>query len=192
MPLIAKTITHMIQSPTMKQFKIEPIRTKGFTVVELIIVIVVIAILASIALVSYRSVTDSATTSQRVSDMNSIVKALEIYKSKHGSYPESSNNLIKSTDPNFLSALAPYMGGSVPVDPINNSTNYYQYFKWEAYDAGYGYCTRDTGKFYMLEIVTAKKDTQLEKLSPNFKCVTGPYSNDGVFHSYITGKMESN
>lgn len=50
---------------------------KGFTIVELLVVIVVIGILAAITVVSYTGVTSKANTSANQSNANSVVKALQ-------------------------------------------------------------------------------------------------------------------
>lgn len=58
--------------------------SKGFTIVELLIVVVVIAILAAITIVAYNGVSARAKTSKVSSDAVSILKKLEIYKSLSG------------------------------------------------------------------------------------------------------------
>ena len=63
----------------------------GFTLVELIVVIVILAILATIAFLSFSSYSSSARDSTRISDINSIVKSLELVNMKTGSFPTPSN-----------------------------------------------------------------------------------------------------
>ena len=53
---------------------------------ELLIVIVVIAILASISVVAYTGIQGRARDSQRISMVNNISRALELYKIDNGSY----------------------------------------------------------------------------------------------------------
>lgn len=62
---------------------------KGFTLVEMLIVIAIIAILASVALVSVRGVRSSANDTKRISDLNKVQQQLEIYYTKNGNYPPS-------------------------------------------------------------------------------------------------------
>lgn len=57
---------------------------KGFTIVELLIVVVVIAILAAITIVSYNGIQARATNSQALSAVNSYVKAFHTYYRTHG------------------------------------------------------------------------------------------------------------
>jgi len=56
---------------------------KGFTIVELLIVVVVIAILAAITIVSYNGITGQAKESVRKSDIATWKKKSEIYKIEH-------------------------------------------------------------------------------------------------------------
>lgn len=60
---------------------------KGFTIVELLIVIVVIAILAAITIVAYNGIQNRAKTNAGLSLANSIVKKLESYNAVNGTYP---------------------------------------------------------------------------------------------------------
>lgn len=68
--------------------------TKGFTIVELLIVIVVIGILAAIVLVSYNGIQNRAKITVVQSDLNGAAKQLENYKfgSQNGEkYPNSND-----------------------------------------------------------------------------------------------------
>lgn len=62
---------------------------KGFTIVELLIVVVVIAILAAIVIVSYNGIQSQAIDSSIQSSLSSASKKLEAYKIKNNSYPSS-------------------------------------------------------------------------------------------------------
>lgn len=66
---------------------------KGFTIVELLIVIVVIGVLAAIVIVSYNGITNSANDSAVESDLATIAKKLEVYKATTGLYPANSTQL---------------------------------------------------------------------------------------------------
>jgi prepilin-type N-terminal cleavage/methylation domain-containing protein len=61
--------------------------TKGFTIVELLIVIVVIAILAAITIVSYNGIQTRAKVSVVQSDLRNIANQMEIFKVENGIYP---------------------------------------------------------------------------------------------------------
>lgn len=64
-------------------------KQKGFTIVELLIVIVVIAILATIGLVTYSGVQARARDSIRKSDLAAIKQALILYNTEQGNWIES-------------------------------------------------------------------------------------------------------
>ena len=59
-------------------------RNKGFTIVELLIVIVVIAILAAISVVAYNGVQQRAAVSKRESDLASLYKAIILARESTG------------------------------------------------------------------------------------------------------------
>ncbi len=61
---------------------------KGFTIVELLIVVVVIAILAAITIVSYNGITERARASMATAELNNIAKAMARYKMLHGELPD--------------------------------------------------------------------------------------------------------
>ena len=62
-------------------------KNKGFTIIELLIVIVVIGILATIGFVAYGNVTKSARDSDRQADAGNIAKKAEEGYAKDGQYP---------------------------------------------------------------------------------------------------------
>ena len=60
---------------------------RGFTVVELLVVIVVIGILSTVAAVSYRGVQRDARDSERETDIQIIMASLERFYDENGHYP---------------------------------------------------------------------------------------------------------
>ena len=63
---------------------------RGFTIVELLIVIVVIAILAAITVVMYNGLQVRAFDAQRTATVTDIQKRLELFYNQHGAYPSHS------------------------------------------------------------------------------------------------------
>ncbi|OYX41224.1 hypothetical protein B7Y94_05410 [Candidatus Saccharibacteria bacterium 32-49-12] len=125
-------------------------KARGFTIVELLIVIVVIGILAAISIVAYNTVQGKAADSRRKHDMATIQRALQAYNVLHGGVPRVSTynggsgfgGWDVSTHSTWLSFLRGG-NGNMPVDPLNSTVstidpnvagNYvYRYF---CYDAG--------------------------------------------------------
>ncbi len=63
---------------------------KGFTLIELMIVIAIIIILAAIAIPNYLKMTERAKKARVASDFESLATALESYRTDWGSYPVAS------------------------------------------------------------------------------------------------------
>lgn len=110
-----------------------PARPRGFTIVELLIVIVIIGILAAITTVAYDGIQSRARNTRRVSDVSLITKALELYYIDNGQYPSSVNpggpgscatynqDDARSGCTNWdvlIEKLKPYVS-TLPIDPIN-------------------------------------------------------------------------
>lgn len=82
-------------------------KDRGFTIVELLIVIVVIAILAAIVIVAYNGVQNKARDSNDKANAASLVKIAEAVNGDNGSYPTgtSSANLVTSFNSGTTSKL---------------------------------------------------------------------------------------
>lgn len=63
------------------------IKSKGFTIVELLIVIVVIAILAAITIVAYNGIQQRAHTTAQKTTAENIAKKIEAYNGIYNAYP---------------------------------------------------------------------------------------------------------
>lgn len=126
----------MVPSNYMKAWA----RQKGFTIVELLIVIVVIAILAAITVVAYNGIQGRANVSKSQSDLRSMQKLLELYKADNGVYPNTivsgsrtwfyqwntgangGNNFIPGLVPDYAATLPKASGGTYIFN--SNGTDY--------------------------------------------------------------------
>jgi len=69
------------------------IKSNGFTIIELLIVIAVIGGLATIGLVTLTGATDHARDTRRMSDLKQYQTALETYYSANDQYPSGSGSI---------------------------------------------------------------------------------------------------
>lgn len=85
-------------------------RSKGFTLIELIIVMAVIAILASIAIPRYLSSVKSAKEAVLKEDLHVIRDAIDSYTMDKGKAPQALDDLVQA---GYLKAI--------PTDPMTHS-----------------------------------------------------------------------
>jgi len=90
--------------------------SRGFTIVELLIVIVVIAILAAISITAYNGIQQRARNTQVVAGVNTYYKALLQYKTINSTYPIHSGCL----GANYPSNGCWFNGSTVSIG-VNNS-----------------------------------------------------------------------
>jgi prepilin-type N-terminal cleavage/methylation domain-containing protein len=67
---------------------------RGFSFVELMIVVAIMSILSVVSMVSYLSVTRRARDSRRISDLQKMAMALEMARSVDRIYPASAADLV--------------------------------------------------------------------------------------------------
>lgn len=75
---------------------------KGFTIVELLIVVVVIAILAALSLVAYNGITSRSKEVAAEARLSSLVKEIELYQVQNGQYPVDTTSLQSSGDGDII------------------------------------------------------------------------------------------
>ena len=69
------------------------INKKGFTLIEILVVVLIIGILAGIALPQYKKAVDRSTAAQGISVIKSVWQSIENYYLLHNDFPTSFNDL---------------------------------------------------------------------------------------------------
>jgi type II secretion system protein G len=80
-------------------------KNKGFSLVELLIVILVLAVLTGIAIPTYSLITARARETATESEMTNIAKALELYSSDMQAYPVSGEYPDALADNDYMKAV---------------------------------------------------------------------------------------
>jgi general secretion pathway protein G len=88
-------------------------RRRGFTLIELVIVMSVIALLLTLALPRYFQSLDNARVNVQRQNIAAIREAIDKYFGDQGRYPDSLNDLVEKR---YLRAL--------PVDPVSETSQW--------------------------------------------------------------------
>src|SRR5664279_825429 len=103
---------------------------KGFTLIEILVVVAIIGILASVVLASLNSARSKGRDARRVSDIHQINNALALYYDDHQAYPNSGGADWLSNSSTYWGSLATSLNQYIkilPVDPANVSSLVYKY-----------------------------------------------------------------
>ncbi len=92
---------------------------KGFTIVELLIVIVVIGILALLVITTYSGIQAKARNAKRQTDIQSVQTQLEAFFSQNGYYPSLGN----MNDSTWLGDNMKSLDQNALVDPSNPTSS---------------------------------------------------------------------
>ena len=98
-------------------------KNKGFTLIEMLIVIAIIGILAGIVLTGVRGFQATARDTRRIGDVRNIQPLAELFFTRNGAYPAN------------IAALRAAGLGSIPTDPTSGSDHGYS-----VDGAGLSYC----------------------------------------------------
>lgn len=115
----------------MKKVGISP--SRGFTIVELLIVIVVIGILAALVITAYNGIQNRANYARAQSDIKAINKGILAYYAANGSYPYPSGNTGTyysfgySPSAITIPGLVPDFMSKIPNTPQDGTGGYYVY-----------------------------------------------------------------
>lgn len=178
---------------------------KGFTLLEMIIVIGIIAIIAAAIVVLLGSARASARDVKRISDIKQIMLALDIYFEDREEYPgpassygESETNCagydVSSIDTDgdgkaFIEPLV-LMGylQVVPSDPKNEALCDGFAYRYNKYPAGTFGCAASKGAYYIIGINILENVGGEQNLnSPGFSCPEKDFQED---FDWVFGKFE--
>ncbi len=102
-----------------KNLKMEK-KMRGFTMIELIVVIAILGLLSTIGLVSFRTAQIKGRDAQRKNDLSQIQKALEMYYNDYSYYPTDDYPASGS----FIDAKGTLYMKEMPQDPKFGSYPY--------------------------------------------------------------------
>lgn len=119
---------------------------RGFTLIELIVVIGVIGVLATVLYMNFSDANEKGRDAKRQNDLRNLQSAVELYKQKYGRYPAmgcspGSDSLSGENDcSTYIAGLSPEFITRLPLDPKRGSS------------VGYAYVTNTNGNAYKLMV----------------------------------------
>ena len=156
-------------------------RVRGFTLVELLVVVAIIGILAGLVTANVGSARGKARDAARQSDLRSVQTAIELALASTGNLPGLSptgqgagttytSNAANTNLDQWIPGLAPSYVSHVPVDPKNTTTFFYRYVLGSGPQVG----------AYFLD---SRLETALEKPA----LATPPSDDPAATGAFITG-----
>ncbi len=155
-------------------------KTRGFTLVELIIVITILSILSTIAFISFKNYSWNARDGNRITTLSNIQKWLDLYQIKTNNYPIPDNiygtwvyqNNGEEIVLNYVgfinNTIAPAINmNTVPLDPIANSN----YIYGTSYDQKYYQVatTLENNISYSISQMSYANSSYKAKVNGNYK-----------------------
>ncbi len=110
------------------------LKNKGFTIIELLIVIVIIGLLALLVLNNVGGATDDARDVQRKDDIAKLATQLEIYHAENSNYPTAANMADTATGGWVDTNLEIDLGATLDPSGVDLNTT-------GTYNGGYEYTT---------------------------------------------------
>lgn len=125
---------------------------RGFTLVELLVVVFIIGILATVVTVSSTASRAQARDTQRKSDLSNVAAALEIYRATNKRYPDIQSR--SGSWANLKTVLFPDYINPWPTDPKDSTAHQYTYI---SNDPSLG----PVGKFFALDVALENKEEKV-------------------------------
>jgi type II secretion system protein G len=146
-------------------------KSKGFTIVELLIVIVVIGILATLVIVTFTGIQQKARNSQRQTDINALDSHLEAFYAENGAYPSAKQVGTPAWVAKYMKGLDPAALESPKGAALNDTTNADHYTYSATQDDGTACADGDT---------TATADTPVVDSSCTKFTLSAPLEGDST------------
>ena len=158
---------------------------RGFTFVEIIVVVAVLGIIASIVLVNLSTAAKKGRDGDRQGDLRTLQSAIELYKQKYGRYPDGCRGAgtwsgqtgtayACASGNQYIVGLAPEFIPSLPTDKRLNGAN-----------SGYVYTTNSSGTVYKI-MAKQTVESELVNYSDPFKSCDATDSSTGICDATIT------
>jgi prepilin-type N-terminal cleavage/methylation domain-containing protein len=140
----------------------------GFTLIEVMVAVGIIAILSGVIAVSASSTNKQSRDAKRQSDLRELQAAVELYKNRHGRYPEAcvpanaglaqgwsgqqnTNYACAGGSNEYIIGLAPEFIKVLPYDKKLNGTN-----------SGYVYRTNANGTVYKIKAMHTVEEDEID------------------------------
>lgn len=158
--------------------------TRGFTFVEIIVVVAVLGIIASIVLANLSFAARKSRDGDRQGDLKTLQSAIELYKQKNGRYPagcrgasvwsgQTGTSYACASGNQYIMGLAPEFIPTLPTDKRLNGVN-----------SGYVYTTNAAGTVYKL-MAKRTVESQVVTYSHPFKSCDASHSSVGICDNTI-------
>jgi general secretion pathway protein G len=128
---------------------------RGFTLVEILIVVIILGILAAIVIPQFTNASTDAKNNSTSSTLQTIRSQIELFKIQHGDVPPASTalwtvlmgktNVLDTTQTVATGTFGPYCQ-STPANPINGKTTF-----TTSAAAGYGWLYTTSGSQYTFQ-----------------------------------------